>query len=676
MVVNSVACLDGGTFDHASSGQGDCFGCHTTTTAFTTLSDWACGQTYPGSYLISSTDQFIQLTQISLRRGGPNDLVTGTSSAQATLYNAMLHTSGTLPSGLAPGPAPGDQTTCWHCHTSAGTTVTSYANGQFHRSLTDAGLAQPTNRCTDCHSSMRPRDIVQPDAGALSDLRPMDHFAKFVDGGVSELDCSSCHASPGSTWSDGVFHRAGQQPLQDCTVCHYPLMADGPKVDVISAASPSYKMKHRSTQLTFQKCDRCHANALSSGAWAPGAFHLNLTAQPGACLDCHAGVTVPMEPSQSAVDGQWMNHALALVTAKDCAFCHADDARPVGGKWSTSTRLHIAGISPASCQGCHGPANGGSGNNVPPGMIDSSTTTSASASTGRAGLRDQLTHADVNVASRDCNFCHANAGVAWAPASFHARFTGGTALTGRCSSCHLNVKPDVTFAAQNHSAFTDTSATDCSSCHLWPGAGTAAAPNWHRAGAASAPPTIAVGGFTTAQPPAPNATTLQPGLNGLAHPAVSGSCTGCHATASGGRGANGYDHALAPATGCSSCHEAGSDLVGTPWTLNAPGANQLAAQCGRGGGTVADRGGNTRPIGITSLACSASSASLTCGSQSCALNHFYPSDCGECHSKPAGTASSTNGATYVGRWRFQHFFGAPAQQGTCCHCHGPPSCRP
>jgi hypothetical protein len=307
---------------------------------------------------------------------------------------------------------------------------------------------------------------------------------------------------------------------------------------------------------------------------------------------------------------------------------------------------------------------------VPPGLVDTATITSA-------GLNVQLSHEDLNVTSRDCNFCHTAAGTTWQQASFHVRFTGGAVLvmngsTGRCSNCHLNLRADGSF----HAAFTDTTPTDCASCHAWPGAGTPAAPSWRRPPAAAAPSTLSVGGFLIAQPPAPNATTLQGGLNNLAHPVVSGSCTTCHATPSGGRGAHGYDHALAPATGCASCHEAGSDLVASPWTLNAPGATQLAAQCGLGSGTVADRGGDTRPVGVTSLACTSAAASLMCGTQSCALNHFFPADCGECHVKPAGGAATTQtGAGYVGRWRFQHFFGAPAQQSTCCKCHAGPGCR-
>ncbi len=709
-------------FDHATSGTGDCFGCHQATTAHTSMADWDGGQPYPGPHLMGSSDQFIRVTELTLKRSGPNNLVTGTTSTVATLYNAMLHTASELPMELNAGGDGGNSAVCWHCHTSAaGTTmVTSFLDGQFHSSLTGfrttpaaapAPFPQPTSGCTHCHEAMRPAGVVQN-----TDLRPMDHSAKFttavdVNGtmvtAVSELDCSVCHAVSGGGavdgggWRDGGFHTnipgPAQAKLEDCVGCHYPLMADAAKVDVISAASPSFKMRHRSTQLTTQKCDTCHAMSLANATagrtvaqWSPGKFHPSLTTQPGACVDCHGGVTTPTHPTQSAFDGQWMNHAVPLVTQKDCAFCHASDLTTGARTWNKSDRLHLPGISPTGCSICHGPLNGGANNNMPSTPVDSTTITSASALTGAAGLHDQISHADVNVTAHDCNFCHTQVGVAdagtpavgheWARANFHARFTGGTGLelngsTGRCSNCHLNLKPGPNFTDQNHSAF-DSTSTDCSSCHAWPGTGNLAAPNWHLD--IGPPPTITVGGFPIGGALASSGTT-QPGVNNLAHPAVpaGATCSTCHTQASGGRKAFGYDHALAPATGCASCHEAGSDLVGTPWTLNAAGAVPASAQCGRGAGTVADRGGDTRPVGIASLACSSSSASLTCGSNNCAFNHFYPSDCGECHAKPAAIpAKVQTGSAYVSSWAFQHYFGAPAQQATCCHCHAAPSCRP
>jgi nitrate/TMAO reductase-like tetraheme cytochrome c subunit len=665
-------------FDHSKDGTGDCFGCHQATAQHAQLSDWAGGQTYPGNFLISSADQFVVVTETTLKHGAPpNNLVIFTSSIQATLYNAMLHTSSVLPPGLTGGPPPGDMTTCVHCHKPTG-----FAGGQLHASLTDAGLPQPVSQCTDCHSNMRPAGIVMS-----GDLQPMDHHATVMTASgatdLSTLDCWTCHRSPGQTWHDGTFHDRVSVTAADCTVCHYPLMADAQKVDVISTASQSYAMKHRSAELKFQSCDKCHTSALmkattpAASSFNPGQLHANVSPQPGHCIDCHAGVSVPAGVTDSAVtyqgDPQHMNHAVAVVAALDCAVCHAADASPSSGGWSKSTRFHPH-ATPQSCTPCHA-------QNLPSAIVSSSTVTSADAASGVSGQHDQISHADVNAAAHDCSFCHTGVGDDWSLASFHINFTGGSALvmngtTGRCSNCHLNVRPTSAFTAQDHSGFTATSATDCSSCHQWPGTGSTSTPNWHRQ--VGPPPNISVGGFTVAMPPAANAGTVEPGLNGLAHPTVASgtACTTCHTSSSGGRGAFGYDHSGAPSSGCASCHEAGSDLLGTPWTLNAPNAAMTSATCNEGGGAILDRGGDTRPVGVASLACSAAASSQTCGSQNCSLNHFYPSDCSECHAKPAAVpALDATGTTYTGNWKFQHYFGAPATQSTCCHCHAAPSCR-
>src|SRR5262249_38181545 len=148
----------------------------------------------------------------------------------------------------------------------------------------------------------------------------------------------------------------------------------------------------------------------------------------------------------------------------------------------------------ATCQVCHGLGNGGgqtpgTNNNLPAGVTNSTTTTTASAATGvAAGTRDQISHADVNGAGRDCNFCHTQVGVSsapgvqgkeWAQATFHARVPSPTmnGTPGRCSNCHLNVKPGPSFSV-DHSGFTASSATDCSNCHRFPGGGSTTSPNW------------------------------------------------------------------------------------------------------------------------------------------------------------------------------------------------------
>jgi hypothetical protein len=446
----------------------------------------------------------------------------------------------------------------------------------------------------------------------------------------------------------------------------------GPDVDVISTASTKpYAMKHRSVQVTVQQCSVCHASASGgshapvSTSWGPGVLHANVT--PTACADCHDPVSAPADLRASTVtyngDPQWMNHQAPIVRANDCVVCHGTGS--VGADWSHSTMLHTH-VQPTDCAVCHA-------TNMPTALVDSTTVTSASTATGKSGAHDQIAHSDVNVTGHECNFCHTQAGQIldggtlageeWAQASFHARFTGGNALvmngtTGRCSNCHFNLTPVASFTAQDHSALTASTGQDCSSCHQWPGTGTAAAPNWQRM--VGPPPFISVGGFPIAQPPATSATT-QAGLNNLPHPAIptGASCTTCHASASGGRGAFAYDHAQAPTTGCASCHEAGSDLVGSPWT--GPGSTTVSATCGMGAGSVADRGGDTRPVGLASLPCSIGSNGA---------NHFYPADCGECHAKPAAVpATVQTGATFASNWAFKHYFGPPAQQSTCCFCH-------
>ncbi len=241
---------------------------------------------------------------------------------------------------------------------------------------------------------------------------------------------------------------------------------------------------------------------------------------------------------------QWMNHGSGSLAGKDCFACHAADAKQSGSAWSKSDSFHGAVSSPSSCSECHGLSNGGgsvagTNNNLPVGLTNSSTVTSAAAdvTTGvPAGTLDQITHADFNVSSHDCNFCHTQTGAStvsgvqgkeWAQAGFHASFTSANPLvmngsTGRCSDCHMNVKPTAGFILFDHSAFSATPGTqDCSACHSWPGTGTPTAPNWLGAGAAPAIVTLTNWGYGT---PATNIVTF-------AHPSPSTytSCAQCHA---------------------------------------------------------------------------------------------------------------------------------------------------
>ncbi len=216
----------------------------------------------------------------------------------------------------------------------------------------------------------------------------------------------------------------------------------------------------------------------------------------------------------------------------------------------------------------------------------------------------------------------------------------------------MNVKPGPGFAAQDHSAFTNTSGSeDCSSCHSWPGTGTAAAPNWLGA-AGGMPIYISVGGFAITQPPAATATT-QKGITNLPHPTVASgtACTTCHATTAGGKGAHGYDHGSPLInSNCSSCHEAGSDLVGTPWNSST---------------TTASGAGDTRPFTLTSVVATRGGSKLTVTYK----NHFYPVDCYQCHNAPAGVASVNTGTAYTNAWTFPHTNSRMTNPSTCVMCH-------
>ncbi len=698
------------SFDHSLNGTGDCRACHQATVTagrYVALTDWQGGRAYPGDVLVTSPTQFIALTTYTLTRSA-NTFVTGVTTQQSTFFNAMLHTSAAIPMEVNPGTvAMPDNASCWHCHTNTAGTVTEFKDGKFHAALatyraTPGGTVAPitfpaTAKCKDCHEQMRPNLIVEKSASVL---QPMDHSSTFTGAvtiggqsvtGVAGIDCMVCHKSPGTTWGDGKYHaNIGSAVPADCVTCHYPLSAST-QADVTSGTT--FLMKHRSPQLAlpaYQKCETCHTMALAKGAtlpiaatlWKTGVLHSHVTPQPASCLECHSNsepaaatqgtTTYTLTLGGTATNGaQWMSHTIADITSRDCAVCHAADAKTTGSAWNRGTSYHAKVTSPAGCAVCHGTTNGkgtviGTNNNLPTGTTDSRTVTTSSVS---PGVKDQVNHGDVNVTSHDCSFCHTQKGtstaagvqgVEWKIATFHRNFTAASPLvmnttTGRCSTCHFALKPGPSFAAFDHSTYTNTSGTpDCSSCHSWPGTSTTT-PNW--LGAAAMPAFIAVGGFTIPVPPATAANTLQTGIANLPHPTVATgvACTTCHTMASGGRRAFGFPHTNALVkTNCDACHEAGTDLLGTVWNNST---------------TVAGGAGDSRPFTLTSV-----TPSFKGSTRSCAYpKHFYPTDCKECHSVPAGNGLVTTGAAYTAVWKFKHSEGAPmTKPATCNKCHSSP----
>jgi hypothetical protein len=275
-----------------------------------------------------------------------------------------------------------------------------------------------------------------------------------------------------------------------------------------------------------------------------------------------------------------------------------------GSAWNKSDKFHAAVARPSNCSPCHG------------------TTTHVP-----AGTHDQIIHTDVNITGHDCGFCHIQLGVSsapavqgkeWAQASFHSSFTNASPLvtngsTGRCSNCHLNVKPGAGFAPD------------------WPGTGSTLMANWIGATGGS-PVYITVGGFAISQPPASSATT-EGGIASLPHPTGQTACTSCHTGGTGGKMAIGYDHASTLIdTDCSAWHEAGSNLLGTAWS---------------GSTTEAAGAGDTRPYTIRDLNRGANNGRAN-------PVHFYPTDCKECHVKPTGLSIVQTGTAYHNAWSFPH----------------------
>lgn len=700
-------------FDHALNGTGDCYACHQPTVTrgrYVDLlpipgGDWRGGQTYPGDVLVSTPGQSIRVASTALNRSGT--FVTGMTTSAVTLPNAFVHTSAAIPAAIAPGPAAApDMNSCWHCHASSGTTVTSYAAGDFHAALDNfrttpaAGitpLPQPTV-CNDCHAAMRPPNIVAKTDAGTPWLLPMDHRSA----GATTMDCGSCHRTPGlgpTQWSDGVFHPNASPAPTECVSCHYPLSTTA-QADVTAdgGAPQRFVMRHRSGQVTNQACASCHSAALgrstlsptTSTLWKTGAYHSTLTTQPTACLECHA-VSDPLMATQSqqaayvlaqggtATNGQqWMNHQHVAVTGRDCAVCHRTDARTSGSAWSRTTDFHAnvpTGVT--TCSTCHGLSNGrgttvGTNNNLPAGLIDTATVTTSSAAT--PGTRDQIAHTDLNVTRVDCNFCHTQVGPSaqgqeWSRAVFHRSFTTANPMqvngtTARCSNCHLNVKPGAAFTAFNHAPFTATSTQDCASCHAWPGTNPTT-PNWlgatgaHAATGPTATSTLdcntchGLGGNSSTRLTVPAAMHYGGVNNG-------NRCTSCHINFAGFKDSitnlkYGHTNASANTGGCVNCHAFTGGLYTTLTNTPAltfpttPGGHQFSNMTSVTGRTA--NCGDTNPNGCFT------SNHANVGLARCSSCHQY-----------AATTATTN------VWAFKHRTSNPGISNNentvgCTMCH-------
>jgi hypothetical protein len=549
-----------------------------------------------------------------------------------------------------------------------------------------------TSNCAQCH------DVGKPNAAL-----PVPGFTHPPMNGA---DCSNCHNT--TNWKTAAGAPAGKKSDPKAAVIANALIPtySGTTISSLTprAEQLPMSMDHGSKdvdQAALESCASCHPGT-SSGTYVPGYLHSSLATlakskptvtQPKACVSCHddampTGFVGPTASKRSPASGPMKHDAVTWangkptttsLVSKECGLCHASSSRGGSQGWGTGKSggttlyhdpLRAAGQpQPSSCVDCHA-------NSTPTVTTDSTTATNAptGSSTGVAsGTVAQIAHGDGNVSGRDCNFCHSQSGpskqtgvqgMEWKQAKFHASFTAGTnpplldKSSGRCGNCHWAERPGAAYTAFDHSGLSNTSGSqDCAACHTFPGTGTMAAANWK--GAAGVPPFIAVGGFPIPQPPATSPTT-QPGINNLPHPTVATgtACTTCHTEAAGGKQASGYDHkSTLINTSCNACHEAGSNLVGTPWN----GATSQGAGAG-----------DTRPFSIAGLVPSTNGnrRALTQG-----YNHFFAVDCAECHVIPAGNGLVTTGSAYKSAWRFDHNE-KRMQRSTCNMCHSSPNNLP
>ncbi len=638
-----------GAFDHATTGQSDCGGCHNATvvagkytnykTANTTTwgdTDWKGGLGMdlnqpmgPDTALPKTT--LSPAPQHLSTNSPPMKLITVTTPSPAEqIYDQMLHSSSQVQLAIA---GIGTITTtpsaqCNACHKSYNSGSGAITPVTFH-AATGINNANLTN-CKDCHTATAPINIV----GANQTTDPMNHFAILSNTltPIATVDCIACHTNTGAGTSFGTpvakFHAnlpLGVMP-NNCTACHFTTLLAGtgnPITNYSAANLYTTGMKHMSAFATGE-CLSCHgfttnaqiaATVTGSGAsqtsWGNGAnpgfafFHKNIAPSTiTSCSECHT--TKPTALTLSAVDAQHMSHSSASVAAgtvvPDCVTCHKNDltagASPAAATTSwKNTNLFHAYVTATTCKDCHGLTNGGGAvegtNNDIPAAATNSQTLTASKVSGFAGVFAKIDHREADVKNLECNQCHttqgttANAAAKWFSAKFHTKFNANSLITGDCITCHASENPNnaapVTDSAGN-TVPTHNTVVSCKGCHLLPGKGTAASPDWYGAvGTGHSPPYTAkcttchgTGGAAqympgTTTPVLPPTTKWYriPGTDnkGNTISALSGSTSAPSGT--GGKGGFNHDPTYMAGQDCIACHMLfanAATTVGVTWT--------------------------------------------------------------------------------------------------------------
>jgi hypothetical protein len=448
-----------------------------------------------------------------------NEAPTSTAGWRSMTYALSPFDYGTNSLGVSHG---GDLD-CAICHAGPGSGAwgnhPDWAGGQFVHGT--GSIDRKT--CVACHVSQRPD--LRPGATAPSAAAELG----FDHAPAAALDCIACHQAtvaaqkyadyfspatstlPGGDWQGGQAY-PGSLPVGypgEHIELETATLAFSTAGDLVVGATMAWEdvrdfMVHTAAAIPpelrpgpdgapdYDKCWHCHLN--KNGAvtkFQPGSFHAAFAAyaaSPGApatplpqptsgCRDCHAATAPKGIVTRSSL--QPMKHDLAFaapavvagVTATgiadlECSTCH----RAPGGSFADGTfHRDVAGVMLSDCVGCH-----------------YLTMADAAAADVQKSSAYRMRHRSAQLSFQNCIVCHPSApasaadptvaAASWQPGYYHSVLATQPAA---CNDCHAVSAPMSTIAALDHSTLASGGdGRDCGDCHLFPGTGTTATPNW------------------------------------------------------------------------------------------------------------------------------------------------------------------------------------------------------
>ncbi|NJD54618.1 MAG: hypothetical protein FIB07_17370 [Candidatus Methanoperedens sp.] len=286
---------------------------------------------------------------------------------------------------------------CWACHSNSTTppvkhpmhnpalTCTScHITGKFDSLRTTEHTTHATNitvnaTCELCHGKSQ---MINLNGSTLNST--ISHYGKkrtdMIDQNKTSTNCSYCHQSPGSEFSD-VFSKASRTNithnggvgcsschgtgrlhdttlvnmrgynLSNCVQCHGKSGFALNKVDENALNQSIHANLNNASSSLNRACWTCHSNIIT----AP-EVHPNIARQPNTCSTCHIegalNLTKKLKPNHLT---RHTPESSQLKVAAACTICHSNDAL-ASGRTVNSTVYHYARYPEADtkdCVSCH-----------------------------------------------------------------------------------------------------------------------------------------------------------------------------------------------------------------------------------------------------------------------------------------------------------------------------------